>query len=139
MRRSTIGWITFAWAALFAVVHAYWAGGGAVGMNGNPATTTAEQAYIGFITLLGIVAAAVAHRFADTAAPRAPSRRVALAARAGGAALLLGVAVGAARWLSDGSLGGDGASGIVITVYFLIGGLLFSALARRTASRPLAP
>jgi hypothetical protein len=134
MRRSTIGWITFAWAALFAVVHAYWAGGGAAGMNGDPATTTAEQAYIGFIALLGIVAAAVAHRFADAAVPTAPSRRLALVSRAGGAALLLGVGVGVARWLAEGSLDGDGASGIVITVYFLIGGLLFAVLSRRAAA-----
>jgi hypothetical protein len=38
--------VTVAWAVLFALVHLYWAAGGAIGMNGNPADTPAAQAYI---------------------------------------------------------------------------------------------
>lgn len=49
-------------------------------------------------------------------------------ARAGGAALLLGVVVGTSRWIAQGSLEGDGAAGVVTTLYFLLGGVLFTAL-----------
>jgi hypothetical protein len=48
--------------------------------------------------------------------------------RAGAIALLLGVAFGAGKWLSSWSLQGDGAEGIVITAYFLVGGILFALL-----------
>src|SRR5688500_13473029 len=88
--------VTVAWAVLFALVHFYWAAGGAVGMNGNPADTPAAQAYIAFIAVLGIAGAAVAH----------------------------------GRWLAQGGLGGDGAAGIAIAAYFLLGGVLFTALGK---------
>ena len=51
-----------------------------------------------------------------------------LLARGGGVALLIGVVVGVSRWLVDGGLDGDGAAGVVTTVYFLLGGVLFSVL-----------
>lgn len=47
-----------------------------------------------------------------------------------GAAVGIGVVVGTARWLAGGSLGGDGAEGVAITLYFLLGGILFSVLGR---------
>lgn len=49
-------------------------------------------------------------------------------ARFGGLILLLGVAVGVGSWIAAGSLGDDGANGVAITAYFLLGALLFSAL-----------
>lgn len=49
-------------------------------------------------------------------------------ARVGGTLLSLGVAVGVGGWIAAGSIGDDGADGVVITAYFLLGGLLFSAL-----------
>ncbi|WP_272476668.1 hypothetical protein [Baekduia alba] len=76
-----MGQVTTAWGVLFAVVHAYWAAGGATGMNGDPAVT-----------------------------------------------------LGTARWLAMWSLDGDGATGIVITLYFLLGGLLFSTLGWRSTT-----
>jgi hypothetical protein len=124
--------LTAVWGVIFAVVHVYWAAGGEVGMNGDPADTLGAQTYIAFIAVLGLAGAAVARGLANG------SRRPALIllARAGGAALLLGVAFGTGRWLADGSLDGDGAAGIVTTLYFLLGGLLFSALGwRRDAPR----
>jgi hypothetical protein len=54
-------------------------------------------------------------------------RTLIILARTGGAALLLGVVFGAGRWLADWSLDGDGAAGVVITLYLLLGGFLFSA------------
>jgi hypothetical protein len=135
MRLERLAWITTAWSALFAVVHAYWAAGGSAGMNGEPATTAGEQGYIAFIALLGAVAALVAHRFLR-AGP--PPRRLTLVARTGGVVLLLGVALGVGRWLADGGLQGDGAAGVVITTYFLIGGLLFSMLGRPGDGAPPA-
>jgi hypothetical protein len=62
---------------------------------------------------------------------RPHDRRLVLLARAGGAALLAGVVLGSVRWLADGGLDGDGASGIATTLYFLVGGALFTALAGR--------
>ena len=54
--------------------------------------------------------------------------RLRVLARLGGTLLLLGVAVGVGRWIMDASLDGDGAGGVVITAYFALGGVLFSAL-----------
>jgi hypothetical protein len=128
--------LTIAWGVIFALVHAYWAAGGAAGMNGDPADTLGAQLYIAFIAALGLAGAAVAGGLG-----RGSSRRLLIMlARIGGAALLLGVVVGTGRWLADWSLNGDGAEGVAITLYFLIGGLLFSALGwRRASSRlPLA-
>ena len=113
--------------------HAYWAAGGATGTNGDPADTIGAQSYIAVIALLGLAGAAVAGGLA-----RDPGRRVLiLLARAGAAALLLGVVFGSGRWLADWSLDGDGATGIAITVYFLLGGLLFSTVGWHRDTRRL--
>ena len=117
--------LTAAWGVLFALVHAYWAGGGAAGMNGDPADTLGPQLYIGFIALIGLASAGVALGLAQR-----PDRTLTRLARVGGAALLLGVAVGTGRWWVNWSLEGDGAAGVVTTLYFLLGGILFLALAR---------
>jgi hypothetical protein len=124
--------LTIVWGVIFAAVHAYWAAGGAAGMNGDPADTLGAQIYIAFIAALGLAGAAV-----GGALGRGSRRRILIMlARIGGAVLLLGVVGGAGRWLADWSLHGDGVQGIVITLYFLIGGLLFSALGwRGRASR----
>jgi hypothetical protein len=120
--------VTVAWALIFAVVHVYWAAGGSAGMNGEPADTLGAQLYIGFIAALGLAGGAVAHGLAHGSRRR---RALAMLARAGGLALLLGVAVGTGRWLAGGSLDGDGAAGVTTTLYFLLGGVLFSALGWR--------
>ena len=127
--------LTVAWGLLFAIVHFYWAAGGTA-MNNGGATDTAAQAYIGLIAAIGLVSAAVGHGFVHDWGARLGRRRLALLARAGGAVLLLGVLGGVGRWLGDGGIGNDGASGVVITAYFLVGGLLFSALGWRRAPIP---
>ena len=43
----------------------------------------------------------------------------------------LGVSIGTGRWLSQWSLEGDGATGVAIMLYFLLGGVLFNLLAAR--------
>jgi hypothetical protein len=129
--------LTVGWGVIFAAVHAYWAAGGETGTNGDPADTVGVQIYIAVIALLGLVGAAVARGLA-----RNRGRRLfILMARAGAAALLLGVVFGIGRWLADWSLDGDGATGIAITLYFLLGGLLFTAVGwhrevRRPTRRP---
>jgi hypothetical protein len=130
MRLPTTARITTGWAALFALVHFYWAAGGVAGMNGNPATTAPEQAYIGFVALLGLVGAFVAASFQRGGVATTPRRRVVLLARLGGGALLAGVVFGTGRWLAAGDLGDDGAAGVFTTAYFLVGGILFVARGR---------
>ena len=126
---SRLGHLTAAWGVLFAIVHVYWAAGGAAGMNGEPADTLGAQLYIAFIAVLGLAGAGVAFGLA-----RGPRPALTLLARIGGAALLLGVAVGTGRWLSQWSLEGDGAAGVVTTLYFLFGGVMFLKLSRLTHS-----
>jgi hypothetical protein len=126
-----LGFVTAAWGLVFAIVHAYWAAGGEVGMNGDAADTLAAQLYIGFIAALGLTGTTVGIGLSAAGNPPAVQRALELLARAGGAALLIGVAAGAVRWLADGSLGGDGAEGVAITLYFLLGGILFSVLGWR--------
>ena len=125
---SLIARVTGAWALLFAVVHAYWAAGGAAGMNGEPADAPGAQGYIAIITLLGLLGAAVANGLVPGSRGLFGHRRLVLLARAGGGALLMGVVIGVSRWLVDGGLDGDGAAGVITTVYFLLGGVLFSLL-----------
>jgi hypothetical protein len=125
---SLVARVAVAWALVFAVVHFYWAAGGAAGMNGEPADTPAAQGYIAFIALLGLLGAAVAQGLVPGARGLLGRRRLIVLARAGGAALLAGVVIGVARWLADGSLDGDGAFGVITTVYFLAGGVLFSVV-----------
>jgi hypothetical protein len=77
--------------------------------------------------VLGLAGAAAAHRLV-----RQPTPVLVLLARAGAGALLLGVAFGSARWAVDGGLEEDGAAGVVTTLSFLLGGVLFSLLGRST-------
>lgn len=124
--------LTIAWAVLFAIVHGYWAAGGTAGMNGEPADELGAQLYIGVIALIGLAGAGVAYGLW-----RGPCRRsLVRIARLGGAALLLGVVVGTARWIADGSLDGDGAAGVITTLYFLAGGALFMRLSQTTRVSP---
>ena len=111
-------------------------------MNGEPADTSAEEGYIAFITVLGLLGAAVAHGLSGASLAARRRRALVGLARAGGAALLAGVVVGSGRWLVDGSLNGDGLAGIVTTAYFFAGGVLFSMLGwadSRRRSRPGRP
>ena len=114
-----IGLATAAWGVVFALVHFYWAAA-------EP--RLAAGIYIAFVAVLGLAGAAVAYGLA-----REPDRRLLLLARLGAGALLLGVVVGVARWIADGSLDGDGAEGVIITAYFLLGGVLYAQLGLRSA------
>jgi hypothetical protein len=125
---------TAVWGIVFAAVHFYWAAGGGAGMDGGT-PTLAEALYIAFIAVLGLVGAAVAHGLYRPWGARVGQRRLRIAARLGGVVLLLGVAFGVGRWLAGGSLDGDGAAGVAITAYFLLGGVLFSALGWQGAAR----
>lgn len=93
--------VTVEWGVLFAVVHFYWASGGTARNNAG-ATDAAAQTYIGFIALVGLLSAAVAHGFGHDWAARLGRRRLTLLARVGGAVLMLGVRGGVGRWLGDG-------------------------------------
>lgn len=132
--------LTVAWGVLFAIVHFYWAAGGTAITNAG-ATDAAAQAYIGLIALVGLVSAAVAHGLVHDWGARLGRQRLTLLARAGGAALLLGVLGGVGRWLGQGGIGNDGVDGVVITAYFLLGSVLFSTLGWRRGPilHPAAP
>ena len=126
--------LTVAWGVIFAAVHFYWAAGGdALGQGGANA---AQRAYIAFIAALGLVGAAVGHGFAHDWGARLGRHRLELLARAAGGALLFGVLIGVGTWVGAGGLGDDGVPGVVITAYFLVGGMLFSALGWRRGLRP---
>lgn len=43
----------------------------------------------------------------------------------------------AGGWVADGGVGDDGAAAVAITLYFLLGGALFSALGRRPGAPAL--
>ncbi len=118
MTSKRLSILTVAWSLVFAAVHAYWAAGGPAGMGGDPAETAGEQAYIAVIAGLGLAGALVAHR------------RAARLARIGGAVLLLGVLFGTGSWVADGGIGDDGAAGVVVTAWFLVGGVPFTLLGR---------
>lgn len=121
-----------AWGVVFAVVHVYWAaGGGAVGGGGGGDPSLGESIYIAVVALLGLLAAAVARSFARPWSARVGRRGLRALAGSAGFSLLAGVAVGIGRWIADGSRGGDGPGGVAITAYFLVGGILFAALAWR--------
>jgi hypothetical protein len=122
-----VGAVTVAWGVLFAAFHFYWAAGGGTGID-EGALTLGESLYIAFVAVLGLTGAAVAHGLYQPWGARVGRRRLEFVARLGGVALLLGVAVGVGRWITAGSLEGDGVSGIVITAYFLLGGALFVLL-----------
>jgi hypothetical protein len=129
-----LGIVTAVWGIVFAGFHFYWAAGGGAAYEGTP--SLGESLYIAFIAVLGLAGAAVAHGLYQPWGTRVGRRALRRLARFGGVILLLGVAFGVGRWIADGSLGDDGASGVAITGYFLLGGLLFSALGwRRGAAR----
>ena len=134
-----LGRLTVGWGVVFAAVHFYWAAGGTALGNGG-ATDAADQAYIWFIAAVGLLGAAVGYGFVHDWDARLGRHRLTLLARAGGAALVLGVLIGVGRWLGDGGVGDDGVSGVVITAYFLLGGVLFSTLGwhRGPISHPAA-
>lgn len=139
---ASVARLSLAWALGFAVVHAYWAAGGAAGMNGEAADTPGEQGYIALITVLGLLGAVVAQGLSRASLPARRRRTLVTLARVGGAALLVGVLVGSGRWVMDGSLNGDGVAGIVTTAYFCAGGVLFSMLGwadDRGRARPSLP
>jgi len=136
---SSLRWMgvaTAAWGVVFSVVRLYWAAGGSVGTDGDT-PSVAVSLYIAFIAVLGLLGAAVAHGLYQPWGARVVGhRRLALLARIGGVALLLGVGVGVSQWTTKSSLEGDGVAGIVITAYFLLGGLLFSMLGWRRRFAP---
>ena len=127
--------LTVAWGVLFAAVHFYWAAGGTV-LGNSGGSDAAAKAYIGFIAAIGLVSAAVGHGFVHAWGARLGRQRLTLVARAGGAVLVLGVLGGVGRWLGDGGIGNDGVDGVVITAYFLLGGVLFSTLGWRRGPIP---
>jgi hypothetical protein len=92
-----LAWVTVAWGVLFALVHFYWAAGGTA--IDNAGHTDAAQVFIGFIAVVGLLGAAVGHGFAHDRGARLGRRRLTLLARAGGAALAIGVLFGVERWL----------------------------------------
>jgi hypothetical protein len=122
-----LGAVTAVWGIVFAAFHFYWAAGGALAHDPG-GQRLADSLYIGFIALLGLAGAAVAHGLYQSWGARVGRQRLRLLARLGGVLLILGVVVGVGRWIADGSLGDDGADGVVITAYFLVGGALFLAL-----------
>jgi hypothetical protein len=91
----------------------------------------AESVYIAFVAVLGLAGVAVAHGLYQPWGARIGRLRLRRTALLGGLVLLVGVVIGVGRWIAAGSLEGDGAAGIVITAYFLLGGALFTALGSR--------
>jgi hypothetical protein len=135
MSTRRLGAITAVWGIVFAGFHFYWAGGGTLAHDPS-SQGLAESLYIGFIALLGLAGAAVALGLYQPWGTRVGRRRLRTVARLGGIVLLLGVAVGVGRWIAEGSIGDDGPDGVVITAYFLLGGVLFSALGWRGSVSP---
>jgi hypothetical protein len=131
-----LGAATAVWGIVFAGCHFYWAAGGTLAHDPG-GQSLADSLYIGFIALLGLAGAAVARGMYQPWGIRIGHHRLRLLARLGGVLLILGVAVGVGRWIVDGSLGDDGADGIVITAYFLLGGALFSRLGWLGNASPL--
>jgi hypothetical protein len=119
---------TAVWGVVFAVAHAYWAAGGRAWVEDDGRTTIGESLYIAFIALLGLAGAAVALGLCRPWGARIGRRRLRALARLGSVVLLIGVAIGVGRWLAACSLGDDGLAGIVITAYFLLGGVLYALL-----------
>jgi hypothetical protein len=130
-----LGAATAVWGIVFAGFHFYWAAGGTLAHDPG-GQSLADSLYIGFIAGLGLAGAGVALGAYQPLGIRIGRHRLRLLARLGGALLILGVAVGAGRWIADGSLGDDGADGVVITAYFLLGGMLFSTLGWLGTLRP---
>ena len=133
-----LGIVTAAWGIVFAGFHFYWAAGGGAAMD-EGTLSLGDSLYIAFIAVLGLAGAAVAYGLYQPWGTRVGRRPLRILARFGGIILLVGVAFGVGRWIADGSLGDDGASGAVITAYFLLGGLLFSALGWHRGASEQAP
>jgi len=74
---------------------------------------------------LGLASAGVAHGLVHQWGVPVGRRALLALSRLGSVALVLGVVVGVGRWIANGSLGDDGLPGIVVTAYFLLGGVLF--------------
>lgn len=126
--RRTVGNATVLWGVIFAVVHFYWAAGGQAGFADKDAPSLGASLYIAFIATLGLVGAGVAHGLVHPWGTRVGRRALLRLARLASIALSLGVVVGVGSWLAAGSLEGDGLPGIVITAYFLLGGVLYALL-----------
>lgn len=122
--------VTVIWALVFALAHFCWAAGSEIAgyAADEDGLSTRAALYIAGVALVGLLGAAVAYGFQRSGNGRLASRWLRRAARLGAVALLLGVALGSARWAVDGSLGDDGAGGVFITLYFLVGGLLYALL-----------
>jgi hypothetical protein len=118
---------TAAWAVVFAAVHFYWAADGTIGQDPT-GESLFDSLYIAFIALIALASGAIALGLSRPWGARLGRDRLRLLARLGGTLLSLGVIVGVAQWIAHASLGGDGASGVVITAYFALGGVLWSAL-----------
>jgi hypothetical protein len=127
-----IGEATAVWGVLFAAFHFYWAAGGAALGVGDDQLSFGASLYIGLVAVAGLVGAAAAHGLYQPWGTAVGRRRLRVLARIGAVALLLGVAIGIGRWITAASLGDDGAGGMVITAYFLLGGLLFALLGWRS-------
>jgi hypothetical protein len=122
-----LGAVTAAWGIAFAAVHVYWAAGGTIAYDSN-GQSGFDSLYIGFVALIGLASAAIALGLCQAWGIRVGRNRLRLLARAGGTLLGLGVALGVGRWVVQASIGDDGADGVAITAYFLVGSVLFSAL-----------
>ena len=128
------------WGIGFALAHLYWAAGGDGAISGDGNLSLGASLYIALIAVLGLLSAAVARGLDRPWGARLGLRRLRALACSAGIALGIGVAVGVGRWIADGSLGGDGVGGVVITAYFLLGAALFAALGwgvpKSTPARP---
>jgi hypothetical protein len=122
-----LGAVTAVWGVIFAACHFYWAVGGTFGTDQDGQGVFASL-YIGFIAAIGLASVAVALGLHQPWGVRVGRSRLRLLARVGGTLLFLGVAVGVGQWIAEASIGDDGAGGVTITAYFLLGALLFSAL-----------
>jgi hypothetical protein len=125
----SVGTAAVIWGLGFAVAHFYWAAGGEGAIGNDGELTTGASLYIGFIAVLGLLAAAIARALTHPRGKLVATRRLRAIAGAGSIALALGVVVGTGRWIAAGSLGDDGAGGVAITAYFLLGAVLLAALA----------
>jgi hypothetical protein len=122
-----VGAVTALWGLVFAAFHFYWAAGGTIGHDPEGQSLGASL-YIALIAFIGLVSTVVALGLYQPWGDRIGRSRLRMLARVGGTLLSLGVAAGVGRWIAEGSIGDDGANGVVITAYFLLGALLFSAL-----------
>jgi hypothetical protein len=122
-----LGAATAVWGIVFAAVHVYWAADGTIGQDPT-GYGLFDSLYIGFIALIGLASSAVALGLSRPFGARVGRNRLRLLARVGGTMLSLGVVIGVAGWIAQASIGDDGLSGVVITAYFLLGGVLFVAL-----------